>query len=200
MEVIPMGKNKKKPIYIILICLLVIFLITGTTYALVKWSSRNTTITGTTMCFDILYEKGQDIDFGTTNTSGIVENGMTASLSFDESSAASTSVGFARQNGCLLYGQGTITVNINSGADLTKGGLKYKVVNNTSSAEVSSGSITKTGETIIYDGFTIINSTTYTIYFWLDANYIDNSYLETTFSGTISATAISLPEYGEISE
>ena len=182
---------KSLNIKIILLYFLIFSLVAGGTYALTLWNSTNTTISGNTLCFDILYTKGQDIDFGTVNTSGIVENGMTAALAFNTNNAASTEVAFARQNGCTIHGIGTITVNLTSSIDLSKGGLKYRVVKKSTSAVVSKGSITSTGKTVIYENFDIINSTTYVIYFWLDANYIDNSYLEATYSGTIEASAIS---------
>jgi len=172
------------------IIIISLVLTAGATYAISSWSSGNVAISGDTMCFDINYEKGQDINFN---------SGMTASLSFDEANAVSTSITLSRQNNCYLYGIGTISVNINSTANLPSGGLKYRITNNMNS-NIINGSINKTGTTNIYTDFDVIDKTTYTIYFWLDANYIDNSYLSTTFSGTISGTVRSAPEYGPIED
>jgi len=204
MEVIPVKLNiKLSKTKLIIICLSIITLIAGTTYAIITWNSNNTKLAGNTMCFDIAYTQGQDINFGTVNSSGVVVNGMTASLDFDESTSASTTVTFQRKPNCELYGIGTIKANISvspNNVTMSKGGLNYVIKNNNTSATVKTGTITQAGTTTIYDNFIINESITYTIYFWLDADYIDNTYLEATFSGTIESSAISTTEYGEIDE
>ena len=186
---------KKISIKLLIISSILVFLLSiGATYAVLTWNSGNTTIAGSTLCFGIGYSKGQDIEFSVNN-----RNLMVASTNFDENKAAVTYVAFRRRNGCTLYGKGTIKVNVTSTADLSTGALKYKIINS-SNTQVASGSITSTGISTIYSEFNIITAEKYTIYFWLDANYIDNSYLEATFSGTIDASARSIAEYGDIAE
>ena len=187
----------------IVIGFLVFIMSAGGTYALEQWRSDQTSISGTTMCFDILYDGddvagAKDINFGTV-VNGTVVDGMVAANSFSDavrdSKVASTTVNFSRRSNCLIYGKGTLTVDITSTADLTTGAFKYKIYNDTASREVAEGSITSSGETDIYTNFDIIESTDYTIYFWLDASLINNSYLTTEFTGTVSASAISTPEH-----
>ena len=195
---------KKISIKLLIISSILVFLLSiGATYAALTWNSGNTLISGQTMCFGIGYSKGQDIDFGTVNSSGEVINGMTASTSFDINTAPYTVVGFKRKNNCLLYGKGTLKVNItSSSAPLSSGALKYVVYEyaNNTETQVASGSITSTGETTVYDNFDIINTVYYYIFFWLDSHYISNSYLETNLTGTIEASARSAPAYGPITE
>lgn len=192
--------NKKIKLKTAIIVWISVFILSiGTTFAIITWNSNNTKLAGNTMCFDILYTKGQDINFGTVNSNGVIENGMTASLDFNESTSASTTVTFQRKPNCALYGIGTITANISvspNNVAMSKGGLNYVIKNNTTNETVKTGAITKTGATTIYDDFTINESITYTIYFWLDADYIDNTYLEANFSGTIESSAISTTDYG----
>ena len=191
---------KQISIKMLIITSIIVFILSiGSTYAVLTWNSDNTLISGNTLCFSIGYSKGQDITFGTVNSSGEVVNGMTASTSFNRNTSASTTVGFKRKNNCLIYGKGTIKVNISSTADLSTGALKYIIYDN-NDTQIKTGSITTSGESTIYDNFDIINTVTYTIYFWLDSNYIDNSYLEATFTGTIDASARSAPAYGPITE
>ena len=187
--------NKKffKVKYII-IYLLVFILSIGASFALSSWNSGNTLLSGDTMCFDVEYSGGEAIDM----------SGMTASLEFAEGSSASTTLSFSRKSNCELYGKGTITANVTSNSDvnLSSGGLKYRVVKNNDIEPVATGSISKTGESVIYDDFYILDMVdTYTVYFWLDANDIDNTYLEASFSGTVGSSAVSIPNYpGHIDE
>ena len=123
---------KSKMLLIVLIFTMIIAVV-GATYALIMWNSDNTTISGDTRCFGINYVKGADIDFGTVNSSGIVTSGMVANYTFDITKAASTYVSFERQNGCSVYGKGTITATITSSASLSTGALKYRIYNSSSS-------------------------------------------------------------------
>ena len=177
----------------IIISVIVFILTAGATFALISWNSSNTIISGDTRCFGIGYTNGGDIDF----------SNLVAMLSYDNTKMTpNTYVIFRRKNNCTIYGKGTITANVTSTADLSTGALKYRITNEAGTL-VSSGSITSNGNTIIYGSpteFDIINSATYYINFWLDANYIDNSYLEATFSGSITATARSTDEHGDIEE
>ncbi len=170
--------------------LLLVIIALGTTYAILTWASSNTSIAGNTKCFKVDYTKGQDINFGSI-TSG---TGLVAQTSFNKDEAVSTTLTISRNADCDICGTGTISANITASIDLSKGGLSYKVY--LGSSEVKSGSITKTGVSILYDNFDIKNttSTTYTIYFYLDSNKINNDYLQTNFTGKIYAEAKSTNE------
>ena len=170
--------------------LLLVIIALGTTYAILTWASSNTSIAGNTKCFKVDYTKGQDINFGSI-TSG---TGLVAQTSFNKDEAVSTTLTISRNADCDICGTGTISANITASIDLSKGGLSYKVY--LGSSKVKSGSITKTGVSILYDNFDIKYTTTntYTIYFYLDANKIDNNYLKTNFTGKIYAEAKSTKE------
>lgn len=185
-----MIKKLIKLRYAITIYILVFIFGIGMTYALNSWASGNTQISGGTMCFDVEYSTGESIDM----------TGMTASLGFTEGSSASTTLSFSKKSSCELYGKGTITANVtsNSEVNLSSGGLKYRVIKNDLSTPVATGSISKTGENVIYDDFYITDDVDeYTVYFWLDANAIDNTYLDASFSGTIGSSAVNIPDYTE---
>ena len=170
--------------------LLLVIIALGTTYAILTWASSNTSIAGNTKCFKVDYTKGQDINFGSI-TSG---TGLVAQTSFNKDEAVSTTLTISRNKDCDICGTGSISANITASIDLSKGGLSYKVY--LGSSEVKSGSITKTGVNTLYDNFDIKNttSTTYTIYFYLDSNKINNDYLQTNFTGKIYAEAKSTNE------
>jgi len=183
-----MLKKVVKLRYAIIIYILVFVFSVGTTFALNIWNSDNTTMSGTTMCFDVKYTNGGAIDM----------SGMTAALSFSEGSSANTILTFSTKYGCRLYGIGKITVNITSTSDfnVSTGGIKYRVFKNGGSTAVASGSITSSGDIVIYNNFYITEAIdTYKVYFWLDADDIDNTYLATSFSGTIKADVSSTNEY-----
>lgn len=179
--------NLTKTKLTVLILLLVIIAL-GTTYAILTWASSNTSIAGSTKCFQVDYTKGQDINF---------TDGLAAQTSFNKDEAVSTTLTISRNADCDICGTGTISANINSSIDLSSGGLSYKVY--LGSSEIKSGSITTTGVNTLYDNFDIKYTTTntYTIYFYLDADKISNDYLSTNFTGTIYAEAKSTNEICE---
>lgn len=166
--------------------LLLVIIALGTTYAILTWASSNTSIAGTTKCFKVDYTKGQDINFGSI-TSG---TGLVAQTSFNKDEAVSTTLTISRNKDCDICGTGSISANITASIDLSKGGLSYKVY--LGSSEVKSGSITKTGVSILYENFNISSTASqFTIYFYLDADKINNDYLKTNFTGKIYAEATS---------
>ena len=165
----------------IIVGILVFILSFGATYAINVWSSGNTLISGTTKCFKVDYEKGQDINF---------TDGLVAQTSFDKNNAVYTTLSIARNADCDLCGTGSIKVNITSTISLSSGALSYKIFDN-NSRELTTGSITNTGITEIYKDFDITSrtSTNFIIYFYLDASKLTNDYLEASFNGKIYAEA-----------
>ena len=165
----------------IIVGILVFILSFGVTYAINVWSSGNTLISGTTKCFKVDYEKGQDINF---------TDGLVAQTSFDKNNAVYTTLSIARNADCDLCGTGSIKVNITSTISLSSGALSYKIFDN-NSRELTTGSITNTGITEIYKDFDITSrtSTNFIIYFYLDASKLTNDYLEASFNGKIYAEA-----------
>ena len=177
---------------IMIIASIIVFILSfGATYAINVWSSGNTLISGTTRCFKVNYTKGQDINF---------TDGLVAQTSFDKDNSVSTTLTISRNSNCDICGIGSISANITSTIDdLSSGGLSYKIYRGVSL--VKSGNIIKNGISVLYDNFDINDTkvSTYTIYFYLDSNKINNNYLETSFSGKIYAEAKSTKEICNIS-
>lgn len=183
---------KKISLKIMIITSIIVFIFSfGATYAINVWSSGNTLISGTTRCFKVNYTKGQDINF---------TDGLVAQTSFDKDNSVSTTLTISRNSNCDICGIGSISANITSTIDdLSSGGLSYKIYRGVSL--VKSGNIIKNGISVLYDNFDINDTkvSTYTIYFYLDSNKINNNYLETSFSGKIYAEAKSTKEICNIS-
>lgn len=186
-------KIKLKSLFIISILVFLIGL--GSTYAVLEWQSNNTLVSGDTMCFGVDYTGGSSINM----------SDMTATANFEANNSASTSLTFKRTSECELYGKGSISVNVsavtylNSSSatrtvNLSSGGLNYVVSKNGST--VKSGTITNTGKTVLYDNFYVLDfEDTYTVYFWLDSDNIDNTYLQANLSATVGSEVVSLPNY-----
>ena len=173
---------KKISLKMTIIASIIVFILSfGATYALNVWSSGNTLISGTTKCFKVNYEKGQDINF---------TDGLVAQTSFDKDNAVYTTLSIARNEDCDLCGTGSIKVNITSTIDLSSGALSYKIFDY-NTRELATGSITNTGITEIYNNFDITSrtSTNFIIYFYLDAGKLTNDYLDASFTGKIYAEA-----------
>ena len=129
-----------------IIASVIVFILSfGVTYAISVWSSGNTLISGTTKCFMIDYEKGQDINF---------TDGLVAQTSFDKDNSVSTTLSIARNEDCDLCGTGSIKVNITSSIDLSSGALSYKIFDS-KEKNITTGPITSTGTTEIYKDFDI---------------------------------------------
>ena len=167
---------------ITIITSIIVFILSfGTTYAISVWSSGNTLISGTTKCFMIDYEKGQDINF---------TDGLVAQTSFDKDNSVSTTLSIARNEDCDLCGTGSIKVNITSSIDLSSGALSYKIFDS-KEKNITTGPITSTGTTEIYKDFDITSRSPlkFIIYFYLDSNKLTNDYLEASFNGKIYVEA-----------
>ena len=152
-----------------------IALIAGLTYAWFTWQSGNTILNGTTDCFTINYTNGQAI-------SGEIIP------SADYTGGKTTTVEIGIDSSCTIGGTAKIklTTEESSTINLDGGAVKYAVYNGDS--EVSSGTVTS--GTMDLATVNLTNSqVTYTVYVWIDGTLTDNSYVGTTYSGYIHATA-----------
>ena len=160
-------KNKTKLYGTILGVVLFILLISGLTYAALEWQSTKTNIKLTSGCFDIYYDKGQDIS-GQLNPSSSYTDGLFATIKINI------------KNSCTTNGTGTLyleTLNTTSSNLYREGLLNYQVVKDDVATNLK-GNITKSGE-IALDIGTLTKassaSTTYKIYVWVDKEVVISS-------------------------
>ena len=171
--------NKKKLWGTILGVVAFIALIAGVTYAWFTWASENTIINGQSGCFNIVYDKGTDVS-GTLTPSATYEGGVSATVKINIS------------NACDITGEATISLNTEETTtlDLAAGAVKYAVYQGAS--EVSTGTISSTGDLELAT-VTLTRAATatteYTVYVWIDGALSDNSYTGKTYSGYIHASA-----------
>ena len=160
---------------------LFILLVVGFTYAALNWESTKTNIKLTSGCFDIYYDKGQDIS-GQLNPSSSYTDGLFATIKINI------------KNSCTTNGTGTLyleTLNTTSSNLYREGLLNYQVVKDDVATNLK-GNITKSGE-IALDIGTLTKassaSTTYKIYVWVDKEVVINSDANSKYYGKIRATA-----------
>ena len=198
-------KDKKN---IVIISVLGAFLILGATYALINWTSNNYRVAIRSTCMNINYSNGQDID---TNINAINEsqfiNGNTLTVSPD---MVFSTVSIEIDDACSdVEGLGTIEINVSDLSEQLKIGgkyansLRYTIVEYDPTDYVNLNMTELSGDTfIILSSGIIINEGikeiyypylthgeihNYLIFFYADNTLFDNSLLDLTFEGTISA-------------
>ena len=174
-------KEKPKTYGVILGVVLFILLISGLTYAALEWQSNKINIGITSSCFDIYYDKGQDIS-GQLNPTNVYTDGLYATIKINI------------KNTCTTTGEGTLyleTLSSTSSNLYRTGLLNYQVVKDDVATNLK-GNITKSGE-IALDIGTLTKassaSTTYKIYVWVDKEVVINSDANSKYYGKIRATA-----------
>ena len=152
-----------------------IALVAGLTYAWFTWQSGNTILNGTTDCFTINYTNGQAI-------SGEIIP------SVDYTGGKTTTVQIGIDPSCTIGGTAKIKLTTESSItiNLADSAVKYAVYNG--DTEVSSGNVTSGTIDLATINLTT-SQVTYTVYIWVDGAITDNSYVGTTYSGYIHATA-----------
>lgn len=167
--------EKHKVIGMVVGVLAFIALVAGLTYAWFTWTSGNTTINGTTECFTINYENGQEI------TGEIIP-----SASYTGGKTTTVKIGISPS--CTIGGTAKIKLTTESSTTikLTDGAVKYAVYKG--DAEISSGNVTSGTIDLATVNLTT-SQVTYTVYIWVDGAITDNTYVGTSYSGYIHATA-----------
>ena len=175
-------KDKTKTYGAILGTILFILLISSITYAALSWQSNKININLNSGCFDIYYDKGQDIS-GQLNPTNVYTDGLYATIKINIKSSCTTS------------GKGTLyleTLSSTSSNLYREGLLNYQVVKDGVATDLK-GTITKSGE-IALDIGTLTKassaSTTYKIYVWVNKDLLINSDANSVYYGKITATAI----------
>ena len=177
---------KKSKIILLVIGLIV--LVVGTTYAIYTWAIKGINVKGTSECFIVNYDKGQDI--------GSVNNSRTLLVSDDYMGGLFASVIVNLDKNCTITnGIGTLYLevdNTTSSSLLTNGVLKYQVVENgIPITDNGAGTITSTGKIPIYENISIgTDFIQLSVAVWIDSSMLtsDNTseILSSTFSGKIS--------------
>ena len=176
--------GKKKVIVPIVFVMLLIILISGTTYAIYTWATKEI-IDGSTECFKVNYIKGQDI--GSENEHKV----LMPSADYTEGLYATVIV--SMNSSCISNGTGTLYLNTDATTSnilLSSGALKYQVIENSLTLG-SSGTISSTGQLTIKENFEVTTTPKqYTVIVWLDGSIItdDNAsqILSSTYKGSIS--------------
>lgn len=175
-------KIENKKIYIILsIIALVIVIGFGIAFAWLTWS-HETTVSGTSGCFNINYTNGQAI-------TGELSTGTSYST------GRSTDIEFYLSNSCNIEALGTLylTTNSSSTFDTSTNALRYTVVeyNSTSNTEtqLSTGAVTGVANQVILQTYLNKTSTTYRVYIWIDEG-LDTSDADEGYSGYVHAEAV----------
>ena len=95
--------NKKDVYRSVLAVVAIIIVVVGATYAWFSWRSSNTNVKGTLGCFDINYDKGQNI--------GSVENPHPLRSTCDYKEGAKATVTISTKEGCYDTAKATINLN-----------------------------------------------------------------------------------------
>lgn len=190
--------KRKNLIRTILGVLLLIILVTGGTYAWFTWRSSNIGIGGTTGCFDIVYDKGQDI--GTADSPyGLMPSctyeGMPSAEVTMNIDSSCTTTGVASIN--LKTNNFTLYDGITNAFDRGEQVLKYQVVSvatdgdtiTETAIEGCTGYITSTSNVSLCEVDLSYTATTYKVYLYLDCNNVTTSYIGSTYSGYIQTVA-----------
>lgn len=187
-----MEKNKNI-VRTIVGVLILILLVVGVTYAYFAWKSNNTNITGTSGCFDINYDKGQDI--GSTDS----PYGLKSTCTYSEGASASVTMNI--DSTCTTTGVASINLITNNftlydSTDAFSRGenvLKYQVVKvngaNEEEIEGCSGYITNSSTKSLCEVDLSYTATTYKVYLYLDCNTVTTSYIGASYSGYIQTVA-----------
>ena len=175
-----------------------ILLVVGVTYAWFSWKSSNINISGTTGCFDIVYDKGQDI--GSSDSPYT----LIPTCSYNEGASADVTINI--DSSCTTTGVASINLKTNNFTlyDGTDGFAKhsnvlaYQVVEVTkddTGAETiteidgCSGYVNSTSNISLCEVDLSYTSTTYRVYLYLDCDTVTTSYIGSSYSGYIQSVA-----------
>lgn len=187
-----MEKNKNI-IRMIIGVFILILLVGGVTYAYFSWKSADVNISGTSGCFDIVYDKGQDI--GSADS----PYGLKSTCTYSEGASASVTMNI--DSSCTTTGVASINLITNNftlydSSDAFSRGdnvLKYQVVMVTSNGEVEidgcNGYITNSSTKSLCEVDLSYTATSYKVYLYLDCDTVTTSYIGASYSGYIQTVA-----------
>lgn len=172
----------------------IIIVVAGSTYAWYTWKSNNTNINGNLVCFDIDYDKGQDIGSAGSPYS------LNPSCGYKEGAKATVTIN-TKEN-CYDSAKATINLvttafNFSDGSSAfsvpTQQVLKYQVTTGTGTNETEltgcSGYVESVSTLPICNIDVTPTETTYNVYLYLDCNTVTTEYSGSTYSGYIQTSA-----------
>ena len=172
----------------------IIIVVAGATYAWYAWRSTNTNIQGTVGCFDIDYDKGQDI--------GSAQNPYALTSTCDYTEGAKATVTINTKANC--YESANATIYLNSTSFNLYGGesaftaptqrvLKYQVTKGTEANETvvsgCSGYVESLSSLPICTVGVGPVATAYNVYLYLDCDRVTTTYIGSTYTGYIQTVA-----------
>lgn len=177
----------KKNYLTILSVILLILVVSGSTYAIYTWAIKAADISGDMQCFEINYTKGQDIG----------NNGEILYMSEDYRGGLYANVIIGLKSNCSIdKGIGTLYLTTDetvSNTLLQSGALKYQVIENNLTL-LNSGTITSTGTIPIVENISLdYNLKNYSVSIWLDGSLVTNEnkdqILSSNYKGKITMKA-----------
>lgn len=166
---------------VLLIVLLIVLVVGGSTYAYYTWAIKGINIKGNAECFNVDYDKGQDI--------GSDNNARTLLVSDDYTGGLFASVIVNLDKNCTITnGVGTLyltTDDSTSSALLSSGALKYQIVENGMVLTDKTGTITSTGKIPIYEDIVVNTSAKQiSVAVWVDGNLLTSSNTESILASS----------------
>lgn len=175
---------KKENIFTVLFVVVIIVLIAGITYAWITWTSDAANYQGSSDCFNVLYEKGNDIGSDQNNAvlfaSDTYEGGLSSTFKINFSNACTN-----------VDAKGKIYLNTlenTSSVLYEEDVLNYQVLRNGEVTDLK-GIIISSGDTIIDLGVLSKSDSAndnYTIYVWIDNNKLQNKHAFASYYGKIN--------------
>lgn len=189
--------------------ILFLILVAGFTYAWFTWQSSNISISGNTECFNINYNKGQNItgaNLKLFDEAKVIKNNTITV----ETGMAITNLSAVIDSNCSINGILTINLNVNTldasytASGNSNGALKYVIaeyssstypnvttdlLNGKSFSIIANGSITSTGSNILYTIPLISGDAKkeYLVIFYIDGDIAQNDAQNKSFSANIEA-------------
>lgn len=170
--------NKKR----ILLLILLIMTIIGTTYAVYTWAGK-TFVRGTSECFEVNYLKGRDIG----------SNGETLKLGTSALDGLSSTIEVGLKSSCsITSGRGILYLDIDTSTSdilVSSRALKYQIWEGNNI--ISEGVLSTNGRNTLIDNMVLSSSTKPIIVIvWLDSSVVTEDNLDeiasSTFSGRIN--------------
>ena len=187
---------KKDIIKIFVGILILVLILASATYAWFSFKTTDSSIHGTVGCFEINYDKGQDI--------GSVDNpySMRPTCNYNEGASAIVSIGLSQK--CNLKARASINLNTNafilndgntSGFSTgTKNVLGYQVVKLENGVETPisgcSGHINNSSTVSLCEvDVNSVELEKYKVYVYLDCNNVTTTYIGAVYTGYIQTVA-----------
>lgn len=186
---------KKENIKLSITILLIVVFSLSVTYAWLELSANSSTNENQSGCFVVNYS-GQEI------------NNQSLKSTTNYLEGASSNIILSKNSNCKIYNEASIYIHTNTEgttAPLSNGAMQYKLVKvegegqTATETEISTGSITAEGDTLLNDTnngqdqtkkiILTDTNTTYKVYLWIDPEISKGTYNGKTYSGYLYASS-----------